>query len=43
MKCEDCGNDEGYTTVCPYESEINNDNTEVCLCSVCYDLRADEI
>ena len=43
MRCEDCGNDKGVQTICPYEQDINGEIVEVILCPDCEENRADDI
>ena len=43
-KCDDCGTKENVIYgPCPYESDINEDYTDVYLCEECSDNRADDI
>ena len=36
MTCQMCGSDEGKETICPYDQDVHNKETEVVYCDSCY-------
>jgi len=39
LKCDDCNSLHGKKMYCPYDLEINDTKTEVCLCDECAQTR----
>lgn len=43
MICDNCGKEGAEKTTCPYDEDVNDTTTEICVCDDCYQQHVDDI